>query len=171
MKHVLERLAAAGLLFVCATSAMASDTNATPGLKEPEPVTGPTLKHNGVVANVPLDKRYDQMDEEQRGRIRAEFEAMAPSDEPPFPADGMAAIMMALRKGAAAYHVSGELDLAVNVGSDGAARSVSVFASPNDAQFKQFVASLLLLTRYKAAVCAGQPCSMAWPLQVTFSRR
>lgn len=156
MTPVRACLALACLLLAC-TAAAAADTPFA-------------LRRDVATPNVPLDKRYDQMDESQHALLRARYAGMGATDEPPWPASGMAPLMMQLRQGADAYRVSGQLDMTVDVGPDGAARSISVYEGAGDPQFAKFAASLLMTTKYKPALCAGQPCAMAWPLQVTLSR-
>jgi hypothetical protein len=38
-----------------------------------------------------------------------------------------------------------------------------------DPKLTQGVATALMLTKYKPAVCRGQPCQMAYPLRMTFT--
>ena len=156
MKPARACLALACLLLACTAAAAADAAFA--------------LRRDVAAPNVPLDRRYDQMDEAQRALLRARYVGMGVADEPPWPAKGMAPLMMALRQGADAYRVTGQLDMTVEVGPDGAARSISVYEGAGDPQFTKFAAALLMTTKYKPAVCAGQPCAMAWPLQVTLSR-
>ncbi len=160
MRHIRERLAIASLFFICAIfagDARAADDDPGSKAREAAPLAGAMLKRNVAVGNFPLDKRYEQMTPEQRERIKAHYEAMAPGDEPPFPAEGMGPIMVALQKGSAAYRVSGQLDVAVEVGPDGSARTLTVYQAPDDAEFRKFVASLLTVTHYKPGVCGGRP--------------
>ncbi len=159
MKPVLASLAIASLLLACMAPLAAE---APPG--------GIVLRRDVAPPNVPLDKRYDQMDEAQRALLKARYAGMGAGDEPPWPVDGLGPVMLALRQGADVYRVRGQLDMTVEVGPDGAARSVAVYEDAGDAQFTKFAASLLMTTKYKPAVCSGQPCAMAWPLQVTMSR-
>jgi len=117
-----------------------------------------------------MDLRYDQMTPEQQAAVKSVYDRMPADDEPPFPAGGMSPVVKALLKGAGAYHVYGLVDLTVEVGPDGTARGVSAYALPDDADFRQFVVSLVMVTRYKPAVCAGKPCVMSWPLQLEIVR-
>jgi hypothetical protein len=57
--------------------------------------------------------------------------------------------------------------MAVEVGPDGTARSVSVMRSIDDQSTKAF-ASVLMVTKYKAAICGGKPCTMQFPVRVHF---
>lgn len=160
MKPVRACLAVASLLLLCVATSAAAES-ATGNI---------VLKRDVGPPNLPLDKRYEQMDEAQHALLKARYAGMGAADEPPWPAAGMAPLMLALRQGADAYRATGQVDMTVEVGPDGAARSVSVYEGAGDPQFTKFAASLLMTTKYKPAVCAGQPCAMAWPLQVTLSR-
>ena len=166
MMRLRDGLAIAGLCLGCAAPALAADTPESFGIKESTAATGTLLKRNVVTGNVPFDKRYDQMTPEQRQRIKDRYESMAPDDEPPFPADGLAAIMKALVQGASLLHVDGPLEAVATVGPDGVARQVEFVRAPDDARFRAFVTSLLTVTKYKAAVCGGKACVMGFPLQV-----
>ena len=132
---------------------------------------GPTLRRDVGMAKVPLSSRWDQLSAEQRDRVKASYQAMGPADEPPYPADGMAPMKLKLQKGAQVFGVTGQLDMAVDIDGDGTPRNVSVYTQPGSAQFGQFVASVLVTSTYKPAVCGGHACAMAFPLQVTFTRQ
>ena len=56
----------------------------------------------------------------------------------------------------------------VEVDPEGQATAVSMMKSP-DPKLTQGVATALMLTKYKHAVCRGQPCQMAYPLRMTFT--
>jgi hypothetical protein len=45
--------------------------------------------------------------------------------------------------------------------------AVAVLQSPNE-QVTKFMASVLLLTKFKPALCRGQPCKMGFPVKVIF---
>ncbi len=161
------RLAIASLLFACACRALAADTPETYGIKESVAPTGTLLKRSLITGNVPFDKTWAQLTPEQRQHVKDNYEAMPADDEPPFPADGLAPMMKALQRGASLFHVDGTLDMTVDIGPDGQPRKVDVVKAPDDPQFRQFATSVLMLTRYKAAVCGGKACAMGFPLQVS----
>ena len=161
------RLALAGLLFVCASHSAAADQSATYGIKEAAPATGSMVKRSVITGNVPFDKTYAQLTPEQRQHVKDNYEAMPADDEPPFPVDGLAPMMKALQKGASLFHVNGTLAMTADIGPDGQPRKIDVLKAPDDPQFRQFAVSLLMITRYKPAVCGGKPCAMGFPLEVS----
>jgi hypothetical protein len=158
-------LSIAMLLAFGTAAAAAADPPETYGIKEAAPATGTMIKRAVITGAVPFDKRYDQMTPEQRQRVKDLYEPMAPNDEPPFPADGLAPLMKALQKAATSYRVTGPLELVADIGPDGAPRKVDVLRAPDDPQFRAFATSLLMVTRYKPAVCGGRACAMGFPLQ------
>ena len=58
----------------------------------------------------------------------------------------------------------------MQVDAKGVAQSVSVIASP-DSDMTRVAAGVLMLETYKPALCAGQPCAMAFPVRMEFHRR
>jgi hypothetical protein len=158
-------IAIATLLAAPGIVAVAADE--TFGIKEAAPATGTLLKRAVITGNVPFDKRYDQLTPEQKQRVKDQYEKMAPDDEPPFPADGLAPLMKALQKGASLYHATGPLELVADIAPDGTPRKVEVLRAPDDTQFRAYASAVLMAARYKAAVCGGRPCAMEFPLQAT----
>ena len=163
--QIRPQLAAASLL-LAAAAAMAADEPVTYGIKEAMSSTGTIIKRDMITGNVPFDKRFDQMTPEQRQHVRDRYENMPPDDEPPFPADGLAPMMKALQKAASTYRVTGALELVADIAPDGTPRKVDVLRAPDDPQFRQFATTLLMVTKYKPAVCGGRGCAMGFPLEV-----
>ena len=62
----------------------------------------------------------------------------------------------------------GDLTMFVEVNEQGEATAVSVLKSP-DPKLTQAVAAVLMLTKYKPALCRGQPCGMGYPFRMNFS--
>ena len=60
---------------------------------------------------------------------------------------------------------TGELSLVAPIDSTGQASSVDVLRA-GDAVLARRVASVLMLTKYKPAVCGGRPCAMDFPLRL-----
>ena len=166
MKRIRSGLAIAGLCFACATPVIAAEPSESYDIKEDTAATGTLLKRSVIKGDVPFDKRYEQMTPEQRQRIKDRYEAMGSNDEPPFPADGLAPVMKAVLQAASAFHVDGPVEIETTIGPDGAARDVTFIRAPQNAQFKGYMTTLLMSTRYKAAVCGGKACVMGFPLQV-----
>jgi len=168
MWHIHERLAIASLLFVCSAAALAADSAEHFGVKDSSPPTGSSLRRNIVEGSLPFDKRYDELTPPQRELFKARYEPMAADDEPPFPIDGLGPMMLALHQGAVRYDIRGRLDMSVMVGPDGAPSAVTAYETPGDERFTKFAATILMVQKYKPAVCGGRPCQMAFPVQVTF---
>ena len=171
MRHIHGRLAIASLLFVWATLVAAADVERPYVMKEDQAPVGSMLKRGSVHGTLPYDKRYDELTPDQRTQVKSDYEAMAENDEPPFPAQGLGPVMKAIKKAADAFTPRGTLDAAVEIGPDGTARSLKIYKAPDDAQFTQFAAQLLMVTPYKAARCGGQPCTMWYPFHIEFSVR
>ena len=128
-------------------------------------------RERGAVLSSAIDKYvYITVNRKFDDKVRASYQAMGPADEPPYPLEGMAPLMQKLQKGAELFKVSGQVDMAIEIAADGSPHDVTVYSQAGTAQFTQFVASVLAMTRYKPGVCGGHACTMAFPLQVTFSR-
>jgi hypothetical protein len=63
--------------------------------------------------------------------------------------------------------VRGKLTLAVNVNAAGNPVSVEVLRSP-DMTMAKAMAAVLMLQKYKPAICKGSPCSMQFPFRMDF---
>lgn len=118
-------------------------------------------------AHLPLSKRYQDMTETERDVIRGFYTAMAPNDEPPFPKHGLGLIVKSLYAAQSRLLVSGSLYLVVDISSEGNATSVTAYGSPSP-EMTKFAASLMLLTKYKPALCSGRPCAEKFPFSLAF---
>jgi hypothetical protein len=138
-------------------------------LKEDNPATGTHIRRElvtGVV--IPMDKAYAALTLAQQALVKEQYEGMGAGDEPPFPADGLISIYKPLSKAQNSLGVVGPLSILVDIDSEGTPISVSVIRSP-DKEMTLFVARLLMLTKFKPALCNGQPCRMQYPFRITFS--
>lgn len=141
-------------------------------LKQYDPDTGSNIRRDTVSGSaIPLNMKYADLTAEQQGWLRAQYEDMAAEDEPPFPANGLGPIYKAISVAQQRFPARGPLTLYVDVNSQGEATAVSVFQSP-DPQLTQAVATVLMLEKYKPAVCKGTPCAMQFPIRtlLTFRR-
>jgi len=140
-------------------------------IKEGEPSTGSNIKRNIVDGSVvPLNKRYAELTPEEQALVKSQYEQMGPNDEPPFPLNGLGPIYKAIAAGQDKFVVTGKMVLLVSVDSKGDATSVSVLSSP-DPEMTQFAASVLMLQKYKPALCDGTPCAMQYPFRISLKKR
>jgi hypothetical protein len=131
-------------------------------------VTGSYIaEHHISNLQVPANKTYAQLTREERQVVKESYEKMAKDDEPPYPLHGVMGILRASETFQRKFLVRGELDLAVTVDSHGTATSVEVYKSP-DAQLTKAMASVLMLEKYKPAVCNGSPCQMKFPFKAMY---
>ena len=155
-------------LGVVAASALAQDAKPQYGIKFDQPDAGSMIRREAVRgSSIPINRTYAQLSQAEREQVRGWYEAMPPTDEPPFPTDGLKPILDALRKAQAKLLVTGELFLVASVDSSGAVIEVKAIGSPSPEMVK-FAASVLLFTKFKPAVCGGLPCRMEFPLHQTF---
>ncbi|MGH8863469.1 MAG: energy transducer TonB [Burkholderiales bacterium] len=137
-------------------------------IRDDAPRTGSILRHRQAAKfPIPVNRSYDKLTPEQKAVVHSWYEHMELGDEPPFPADGLVPLYDAIQRGQRKLMVRGELEMAVTVGPDGKATEVHVMKSPSP-EMTQFVGSVLLLTKYKPAVCKGLPCRMQFPLSLRF---
>jgi hypothetical protein len=137
-------------------------------LREDQPITGMSIRRNIATGSaVPFEKRYSELTLEQQAAIKAQYEQLGPNDEPPYPVNGLAPIYRLIAAGQERLLVSGNLTLAVEVNSQGDPTSVSVMRA-TDPEMVKFVASVLLLQKYKPALCEGIPCTMQFPFRMAF---
>jgi len=130
--------------------------------------TGSSTQETGTIikkqirwdSKIPLDKTYAELTPEQKAELHAMYENLPEGDEPPFPEAGLKPIFNAIRKAQRLRQAQGELNMAVTVGPDGNAIKVEDRGGVYDIQMTEIAQQVLLLTRYKPAVCKGQPCTM-----------
>jgi len=160
-------LALAAFLPTCA-SAQSADQEPEYKLKSDNPRTGTHLRHDVAISRLPYDKTYAQLSDEDKRMLRALYENMGPDDEPPFPVRGYKTIFKALSEIQSKMLVTGMLDIAVIVDANGEGSSVKIYSSP-DPEMARVVATLMMIEKYKPALCSGQPCEQEFPLKVNFT--
>jgi hypothetical protein len=138
-------------------------------IRQDVPTTGTHIPRRVFTGSViPINRRYVDLTAEERRLVKSQYEAMADADEPPFPVDGLESVYAAIAKVQKTLLVTGKLAAEVDVDAQGQASAVRILASP-DPKLTQAVASVLMLTRYKPAVCGARPCRMSLPVNVSFS--
>lgn len=134
-------------------------------IKESEPRTGTNLTGRLAEGGLPFDKRYSELTQEQKNKVKEQYQSMAADDEPPFPIDGLASLYQPIAQAQQSLRLEGPLEMEVEVDAAGKARSVGVRKSPSP-EITQVAAAALMFQTYKPAVCGGQPCAMVFPLRV-----
>jgi hypothetical protein len=133
-----------------------------------------TILHKELKWNskIPLNKTYDQFSPEEKAELAALYETMPPGDEPPFPVQGMRPVFNNIKKGQQIVRARGTLNMVVTVSPEGKALDVADrggVGGPNAAQMSQFAQSVLLMTKFKPAVCSGKPCKSEFPFQLALN--
>jgi hypothetical protein len=125
-------------------------------------------------SKIPLDKTYAEFSPAEKATLHAMYESMPPGDEPPFPVDGMRPVFDSIRKGQQIVRSRGKLNLVVTVGADGTATEVANLGGVggvNALEITQYAESVLLMTRFKPAVCGGRPCKSQFPFHLDLKMR
>lgn len=163
-----HRRVALAFIAIAAASAVASAESVGPFALREDIASVSAIKD--VIAQssrIPLRKRYADMTQPERDVIRGFYTSMGPTDEPPFPETGLEPVVRALHRAQAKLLVQGELYLVVDVDTSGEARSVVAYGSP-DPHMTKFAASVLMLQKFKPALCAGTPCAQKFPFTLKF---
>lgn len=184
-----QKLLAGALLLCGCAGAMAQGLSSptpipmNPNGPNPMPSSGDVLLTNAPTSftgtilrkqltwnsNIPLNKTWEQMTPEQKAEIAALYESMPPGDEPPFPVQGMKPVFNSIVKGQRIVRARGRLNMVVNVSPEGKATEVvdhGGVGGPNAREMTQFAQSVLLMTKFKPAICAGKPCKSEFPFQL-----
>jgi hypothetical protein len=154
------------LLVLCASLVHAQEYR----MKEDDPRTGTLLKRDNTRLSLPPEKTYAELSDADKARLRGMYENMAPDDEPPYPARGYRGLMRAMAAVQEKLQVVGSVDMGVMVGRDGRASEVKVYGS-SDPQLTTVVANVLVLEKYKPALCHGVPCAQEFPFRMQFTLR
>jgi len=111
-------------------------------------------------SKIPLNKTYAELTPEQKAELHKMYENLPAGDEPPFPEQGMKPIFSAIKKAQRIRQARGEINMAVTVDAQGNATKVEDRGGVHDIQMTEIAQQVLLLTKFKPAVCSGQPCTM-----------
>lgn len=151
-------------------------TRSSPGLaptritNEPTSDTGTILSREmRWTSKIPLNKTYGELNDAQKAELRSLYESMPPDDEPPYPLDGMKPVFNAIKSAQRKLRAKGVLNLAVTVGPDGKAKQVVDLGSTQNTEMTKFAGTVLMMTKFKPAVCAGKPCESQFPLHLKLS--
>jgi hypothetical protein len=130
--------------------------------------TGTRLGRPAIRSSLPLNRRYGELDEADRAALRADYEGMPAGDEPPYPAEGLMPVFVAIKAGMEKQGPLGTMTLVADVDSTGKVRHVDSFGKV-DPDFARFASRVLVATPFKPGVCAGRPCNMQYLLRMEFT--
>lgn len=134
----------------------------------------PASVHDGAIPRyltraslIPLHKRYAELTAEERATLKRNWEPMPEDDEPPFPLRGLRPVHAAMARVQQHLLVEGEVLLIASVNSAGEVTEVKAVGGPSP-DLINAAASVLFDTKFKPAVCGGQPCAMQYPFDFKF---
>ena len=141
------------------------------GIKTDSTPTGSNIRQYAVQPfNMPVNLPYHQLPPEARKTLHGYYEEIKEGDEPPFPAEGLKAFLDPIQKAQQKLLVDGPVNLIATVDRKGEVTRVQVVGTPIP-KMSEFAARAVLLTRFKPAVCAGEPCQMDFPVNLLFRVR
>lgn len=116
----------------------------------------------------PFSASWLGLSPEHKLAVRAQYANLLADDEPPYPSEGMGALVEDIRLTAQHLGVAGGLYLDVRVGADGEVETVNILKTPSP-EMGQYAAAVALRASYKPAVCAGKPCAMSLPIDIVIT--
>jgi len=138
-------------------------------IKQQEATTGSNIRRTLASAGLPINKQYHELSSDQKSLLRAEYESMSESDEPPYPKNGYVAILGPMSQAQQILGDRGMLSMHVYVDSNGDATRVEIFETPSQ-EMAKFAAQVVMKTKFKPAVCGSTPCAMAFPVRMELRR-
>lgn len=136
-------------------------------LRKDDAFTGSNIKKNVPWNGPALNKRYHELSAEDKTNIKLSYKGMSAEDEPPYPLEGMRSIVAAADKIQQKLLVDGDLQLEIEIDEMGDGDSVRILKTPNK-KLAELMAAVLLLSKFKPAICSGQPCKMNYYFSLTF---
>ena len=127
---------------------------------------GARLHSINAHANLPFDKRYYELTQEQRDLYRARFDSISATQIPPFPRNGLQAVYKPLMD-ANLRGVRGQLNVNVEIDASGQVSGFTVLNAPSK-QLAKMSEKILRSTQFDPGYCAGEPCKMTFPVQISY---
>jgi hypothetical protein len=153
---------------LCATGALAADPYV---LRDEHSETGSNINRSMLAWPVPPEARYADLTPDQQRRVKADYVALGASDEPAYPAYGMAPVLREVLKLTRSTAVpEGLVHLAVRVDASGQPRALAVLSSP-ETGLTRAIGFLLMRTQFKPARCGGSPCDSDYAFSYRFERQ
>ncbi len=116
---------------------------------------------------VPYTKGYRELTDEQKQVVRSDFPLLQDDEDPPYPLHGPQAIIRAMTQMPQSIARAGVTYLNVKIGADGTPLEVTIVRAPTP-EVGNSAGSVLLLSKFTPARCAGKPCAMIYPYRLRF---
>jgi hypothetical protein len=140
-------------------------------LRDEHPETGSNINRYVLMWPVPPEARYEELTPDQQRMVKAEYVTLGASDEPAYPAYGMAPLLREVLKLTKSNAVpDGLVHLAVRVDASGQPRGIGVLSSP-ETGLTRAIGFALMQTRFKPARCGGNPCDSDYAFSYRFERQ
>ncbi len=114
---------------------------------------------------VPLNLRWEQLNDAQKAVVRGWYVDMPADDEPPYPRAGLRPVIEAVWRGQQRMLDTGDLLVVATVDGRGEVQEARAFGTLNK-ELVDYISRVVMQTRFKPAVCGGAPCRMDFPLNV-----
>ncbi len=112
---------------------------------------------------VPFKKAYAELTPAEQWLVKKEYPILQERDEPPYPLGGAAAIAQSFVEAQRSLQTDAEFRLNVLIAADGKPTTAEIIKAPTP-ELGRLAATILLLAKYKPAICAGKPCAMRYPV-------
>lgn len=132
-----------------------------------DPPTGTLIPSTALESSIALNKRFFELSEDEKSRVRDSFGNLSVNQIPPFPTKGLKSIYRPLITVQEKSARGGVLSLVATIDAQGQVESVRVVQSPSKS-LTQASKMILDNTQFDPAFCGGEPCAMEFPLEITF---
>ena len=158
------------LLCVALLSASVASADDRYKLKETAPATGTRIRQDVAFWDLPFDKRYAELSENEKGKVRAMYEDLPPECEPPFPEKGLKHLVEQMIQIQTALLERGSVFAIAAVDESGNVQNVSFYETPS-ANMAKALGYVLVKERFKPAMCNGQNMPMEFVIRTRFKVR
>ena len=167
MKQLLRKCLKLLTLVASMSLPVISDAQTTPqyNVREAVPPTGSMIRRDLAEASIAINQPYAELSAADKAIFRSNYSQLSESDEPPFPKSGLQSLIGPIADLHQKFPVGGTLFLIAVVAPNGKIQEVKAISYPT-LEMARFASTVLMLTEFKPAVCAGQPCSMEFPLRM-----
>lgn len=138
------------------------------GVRLESAATGSSVRrYNLAPSPVPINRSFSELSAEERDTVRLWFESLKTSEEPPYPVEGLRPIYAAISRAQQFILTWGRLKARAWIDVTGNVDRIEFFELP-DPRLREVVTATLFPMKFKPALCAGRPCEMEFPIDVTF---